>query len=94
MVVFVADQHALTRPAHAMRRVVLLQPLKPREHRGILFWLAIFGAECVVAEGVQPDCLRLVRIEVLGECGPARVRIAQVTYIKLHTGRSSVKLAA
>jgi hypothetical protein len=93
MVVFVADQHALARPPHAMLLVVFFQPLQSRKHRRIFFWLAIFGAECVVAEGVEADRLRLVCVEVFGECGPAGVSMDRAIWLEKPTGTSFVKLA-
>ena len=93
MVVLMADQHALARAPHAVLRVVFLQPLQPRKHRRIFFRLAIFGAECVVAEGVEADRLRLVRVEVFGECGPTGVSVDPTARLETRTGTSSAKLA-
>jgi hypothetical protein len=93
MVVLMADQHALARPPHPVLRVVFLEPLQPREHRGVFFWLAIFGAECVVAEGVEADRLRLVRVEVFGERGPAGVSVDPTVALFRRTGTSSARLA-
>ena len=51
VVVLVADEDAFACSAHAMLGVVLFQSLQSREYGRILFWLSIFGSECVVAEG-------------------------------------------
>jgi len=63
VVVLVADQDALAGAPHAVRRVVLLQPLQPRRHRWVLFWLRLLDAKGVVGERVQPDRLGLVPVE-------------------------------
>lgn len=49
VVVLMADQNAFARPSHTTCLVVFLQSLQPRQDRGILFGLSIFGAESVVA---------------------------------------------
>ena len=73
MVVFVADQNALARPAHTMLFVVLFKSLQPCKHRRILFRLAILCAERVVTERVEAYGLGLVRVEVLGKDGAASI---------------------
>ncbi len=75
VVVLVADQNGLACSSHAVLIVVLFQSLQTRKHRRILLRLAIFGAECVVAERIQPDCLGLVRIEVLGQDGTVQSQL-------------------
>lgn len=74
VVVLVADQDAFASPSHAMLRVVFFQSLQSRKDRRILFWLAIFGSECVVAQGEQANRLGLVAVEVLGDDGTACIR--------------------
>jgi len=74
VVVLVADQDAFASPSHAMLRVVFFQSLQSRKDRRVLFWLAIFGSECVVAQGEQANRLGLVAVEVLGNHGAAYVR--------------------
>jgi uncharacterized membrane-anchored protein len=69
VVVFVADQDALTCPSHAMFLVVLFESLQAREYGGVFFWLAIFRAECVVAQRVEAYSLGLFCVEVLGKDG-------------------------
>jgi hypothetical protein len=69
VVVLVADQDALTCPAHAMFLIVLFESLQAREYGGVFFWLAIFGTERVVAQRVEAYGLGLFCIEVLGEDG-------------------------
>lgn len=70
VVVFVADQDPLARPAHAMLVVMFFQPLQSRQHRGVLFGLVLLGSEVVVAEGVEADRFWLVGGEGFGEDGP------------------------
>lgn len=60
VVMFVADQDPLARPAHAMLIVMLFQPLQSRQHRGILFGLVLLGSKVVIAEGVEADRFGLV----------------------------------
>lgn len=48
----VADEDAFTCSSHAMFLVVFFKSLQARKDGRVLFWLAIFGAECVVAERV------------------------------------------
>ena len=60
MVVFVADQNSFARPPHSMLYVVLLQALQAREYRRVFLRLIFFGAEGIVAEGVEPDSFGLV----------------------------------
>lgn len=67
MVVFVADEDALACTPHAVLDIMLLEALEARENRGILLGLGFFGAEGVVGERVETDCLRLVAIEIFGE---------------------------
>lgn len=52
VVVLVADEYAFAGSAHAVFGIVFFKALQAREDGRIFFWLAIFGAECVVAEGV------------------------------------------
>ena len=67
MVVFVADENAFAGTAHAVLFIVFLEALEARQHGGIFFGLSFFGAEGVVGEGEEADCLGLVAIEGLGE---------------------------
>lgn len=69
VVVLVADEDGFRGAPHAMLVVVLFEALQAREHRGVFLWLPIFGAEGVVAERVEADCLGLVGVEVLGQDG-------------------------
>lgn len=69
MVVLVADQDALARPSHAVGLVVFFQTLEASEHGGVFFRLGLFGAEGVVGEGVEADCLGLVGVEGFREDG-------------------------
>ena len=62
-----ADKNALTCSPHTMLLVVFFKSLEARENRRILLWLSILSTKCVVAEGVEADCLGLVRIEIFGE---------------------------
>lgn len=73
MVVFVADQHTLARPPHAMFLVMFFEALETRAHRWILFWLRLFGAEGVVGEGVETDGFGLVFGEGFGDDGAVGV---------------------
>lgn len=96
VVVLVADQDALTSSSHAVFLIVLLESLQPRKYRGIFLWLAILRPERVVAEWVQSNRLRLVRVEVFGERGAIE---ALTDTLAIHsravlTGKSSGKLAA
>lgn len=70
VVVLMADQDAFTGTAHTMLCVVFFEPLQARQHRGVFFWLAILGAECVVAQRIELNGLGLVRVEVLGDDWP------------------------
>ena len=74
MVVLVADQDAFAGAPHAVLRIMLFEALQSQNDRGILFWLAIFCSECVVAQRIQANRLGLVAIEVLGDDGPVCVR--------------------
>lgn len=65
----VTDKHTLARPPHAMKFIMLFQSLETRQHRGIFFWLVLFGAECVVGQRVETDCLRLFGVEGFGDYG-------------------------
>jgi hypothetical protein len=67
MIVFMTDQHALTSPPHSMLSIVLLQTLQTCKNRRVLLRLAILGSKCIVAEGVEADGLRLIRVEILGK---------------------------
>jgi hypothetical protein len=67
MIVFVADEDAFTGSAHAMLDIVLLEAFEASEDRGVFFWLGLFGAECVIGEGVEADSFGLVPIEGFGE---------------------------
>jgi hypothetical protein len=75
VIVLVADEDAFTGSTHAMFLVMFLQSLQTRKHRRIFLWLAIFRPECVVAEGIQPYRLWLVRVEVFGEGRPVQVLV-------------------
>lgn len=63
VVVLVADEDALAGASHAMLVVVLLKAVKSSDHAGVLLRLGLLDAECVVGQGVESDCLRLVRFE-------------------------------
>ena len=63
VVVLVADEDALAGAPHAVRVVMLLQPLQPRDHRRVLLGLRLLDAERVVGQRVQADGFRLVRVE-------------------------------
>lgn len=52
-----------------MLLVVFLETLQAREDARVFFRLRLFGAEGVVAEGVEADCFRLVCGEGGGEGG-------------------------
>lgn len=69
---FVTDQDPFAGAAHAMLFVVLFEALQAREHRRVFFRLVLFGAEGVVAEGVEADGFGLVGGEGFGEDGPGR----------------------
>lgn len=69
MIVLMADEHALARAPHAVRLIVLLQPFQARQHAGIFLGLRLLGAERVVGQRVQADCLRLFGGEVVGRDG-------------------------
>ena len=72
MVVFVADQDALTCSSHAMFLVMLFESLQSRKHGGVFFRLAIFCSKGVIAERIQADGLGLICVEVLGKNGAVR----------------------
>lgn len=67
VVVFVADEDAFASAPHAVLGVVFFEALEAREDGGIFFWLGLFGAECVVGEGVEADGFGLVAVEGIGE---------------------------
>ena len=69
MIMLMANQHALTRAPHAIRLVMFLQPFQAREHAGIFLGLRLLGAERVVGQRVQADCLGLFGGEVVGSDG-------------------------
>lgn len=69
MIMLMTDQDALTRTAHAMLFVMLLEPLEPREHRRVFFGLVLLGPEGVVAERIESDRARLVGGKGFGEDG-------------------------
>lgn len=69
MIVFVADEDAFAGSAHAVLGVVFFEALEAREHGGVFFGLRFFGAEGVVGEGVEADCLGLIAVEGVGEEG-------------------------
>ena len=91
VVVLVADQDGLARAPHPVLAVVLFQALQPREHRRVLLGLPIFGAECVVAERVQADCLGLGGIEVLGQDGAGWSQHSRVRGGESRTDMSSAR---
>jgi hypothetical protein len=73
--------------------IVFFQTLQAREHRRILFWLAIFCPECVVAQRIQADGLGLIRIEVLRKGGAAHVSfLAEMEWKRKITDMSFAKL--
>lgn len=80
VVVLVTDQNALTRPAHAMLLVMLLEAPQSRNDRRIFFWLVLFRAEGVVAQRIQADRLRLIRVESFGYCWPPIIRSSSEWY--------------
>lgn len=63
MIMLVAHQHALAGAPHAMHIVVFLQSLQARQHRRVFLRLVFLGAERVVGQRVQADCLRLFGVE-------------------------------
>lgn len=74
MVVLVADQYAFASSSHAVFRVVLFEALQSRKDRGVLFWLAIFCSESIIAQRIQTDRLGLVPIKVLRNDGAICIR--------------------
>lgn len=69
MVVLVADEDALAGAPHAVDIVMLFEALETREDGGVFFWLRLLGAECVIGEGEESDCLGLVAVEGFGKNG-------------------------
>lgn len=69
VVMLVAHQNPLARPAHSMLAIVLLKSSQAGYDRRIFFWLRLLGAKGVVAEGIEADGGWLVRVEGLGDCG-------------------------
>ena len=67
VVVFMAHQDPFARPAHAMLLVMLLQPLKARNHGGVFFGLVFFCAKGIIAKGVKTDRFGLVRGKSFGQ---------------------------
>lgn len=49
---FVANQDAFTCPPHPILLIMLFQSFEACQDRGVLFWLGLFGAECVIAERI------------------------------------------
>ena len=64
---FVADKDPLAGAPHSMFDIMLLEPLETCKDGGIFLGLGFFGAEGVVRERIEADCLWLVVIEGLGE---------------------------
>ena len=62
------------RPPHAELVVLVPHPLEPGGHGGVLLKQGIFGAECVVGEGVEVDGARDGEAWVLWEAGLPRDR--------------------
>lgn len=69
----VADQDTLASATHAMDLIMLFQALEAGQHRGVFLRLGLLGAEGVVTQGIQANCLWLPRGKVLGEDGSARI---------------------
>jgi hypothetical protein len=67
VVVLVADENALAGAAHAVKTVMLLEPLKSRQHGWVLLRLGLLDAEGVVRERVEADGLRLVGVKGEGD---------------------------
>ena len=67
MIVFMADENPFTRPSHAMLAVVFFQSFQSGEDGRVFLWLVLFCAKGVVAQWIQPDCFRLVVVELLGD---------------------------
>ena len=72
VVVLVADENPFAGPSHAMLVVVFFQAPEPCKDRGVFFWLVFFGAEGVVAEGIEANGFGLVGVEGFWEYGTGR----------------------
>ncbi len=63
VIVLVADQDTLARPAHSMGSVMLFQSLQSGQNRWIFLRLRLFNAESIVRQRIKPDRLGLVCVE-------------------------------
>lgn len=75
MIMLVTHKDALACASHAMLCIVFFESLQSRKYRGVLFWLAILGSECIVAKREQADGFGLIAVEVLGDDGPVLIRV-------------------
>ena len=87
VIVFVADQDALAGSAHAMFDVVLFQSLQTCKHRGVLFWLVLFGTERIIAEREEANSLRLICVECFGKDRPVCIMSLSDGFAKARTGQ-------
>lgn len=63
MIVFVTNEDALAGSSHTVLDIVLFEALEACENGGVFFRLRFLSAECVVREGVEPDCFGLIVVE-------------------------------
>jgi hypothetical protein len=63
MVMFVTNKNAFASPSHSMSDIVFFEALKACEDGGVFFRLGLLGAEGVVREGIEADCIGLVAVE-------------------------------
>ena len=67
--------------------VVLFQSLQTCKHRGVLFWLVLFGTERVIAERKEANGIRLVCVECFGEDRPVCIMSLLDGFAKARTGQ-------
>jgi len=63
MVMFVTNKNAFASSSHSMSDIVLFEALKACQDRGVFFRLSFLGAEGIVREGIEADCIGLVAVE-------------------------------